>query len=586
MSKRKGLRTVARLLKTCCKSAWRQVIMSVLCAAVLAGVMIVTPALIGRCVDYLSAHDFARLKDTGLLMLVLFAASACAGYWQGFFAGVIAAKTAEGLRERLADKINALPAGVIEGGSRGAIVSAFVSDADRIYEGVQQIFTVFVSGIIVLIGSFAAMAMINHYIALMVAGVAPVALALSLLVSRKSSRMYKRQQGAIAAYSGYVLEIISSQNIVNLFEYQQASQIKAEEMAENLRDASQKAMFSASMVNPGTRFINNIAYVLIGLIGGLIAVSSPQAITAGTISALITYSAQFAKPLNEITAAASQFLAAAAAAERVFGMLDAESEADGELDAGVSQGEIEFKDVSFSYSQDVPLIEHLDLKVTKGMMVAIVGPTGAGKSTLVNLIMRFYRPVSGKILLDGVDINSYSGESLRKNIGMVLQDVRLFGGTVADNISFGADKDPERIQRAAEIAHCDTFIGQLSKGYETVIAEDSELVSQGQKQLITIARAAYKNAPILIFDEATSSVDSRTEMLIRGALRTLMQDKTSFVIAHRLSTVIGADLILYMRNGKIGEAGSHAELMAKKGFYYDMYMSQFDGGGEGAEIES
>ena len=405
----------------------------------------------------------------------------------------------------------------------------------------------------------------------------PVCYAIAATIAKKSATMFQKRSQSIGQLNGYAEEMISNIKVVKAFGYEDMAKENFSKMNEQLYVYGQKAQWYSSLTNPTTRYVNNLGYVAVTVIGGFLALSG--GLSVGNISSFLTYSNQFAKPINEITSIMTQLQEALASAKRVFQLIDEEEESDDSQMKNLEKeikGEVVFEHVDFSYREGVELIKDLNLKVSPGNMVAIVGPTGAGKSTLVNLLMRFYDVNQGAIYIDGTDIREIKRDDLRSRFGMVLQESWLFKGTVEENIGYGSKEvSMEQIMDAAKKAHAHSFIKRLKDGYDTMIEEDAGNISQGQKQLLTIARAMLLDPPILILDEATSSIDTRTELKIQKAFHAMMQGRTSFVIAHRLSTIEEADVILVMKDGNIIEQGTHTELLKKKGFYHTLYHSQF-----------
>jgi ABC-type multidrug transport system fused ATPase/permease subunit len=417
---------------------------------------------------------------------------------------------------------------------------------------------------------------ISPFITLAVIIITPLCFFIASFIAKHSKRMFLEQSKTVGELNGYVEEIIGNQKIVKIYGYENSSLQHFKEINDRLYKAGQKAQWYSSLTNPTTRLVNNIAYVSVTVIGGLMAVAGNLSI--GNIASFLTYSNQFAKPINEITAIASQIQSAFASAERIFTLLDEkeEDEVVSPEEFKCCEGNIAFKNVSFSYTTEVPLIKNLNLDVKKGNMIAIVGPTGAGKTTLVNLLMRFYDVNSGEIIIDGKNIYSISRNNLRRMIGMVLQDSWLFSGTIAENIAYGMpEASRDEIIEVSKAVKAHGFIMKFPNGYDTKIEEEGSNLSQGQKQLLTIARVMLMDPPMLILDEATSNIDTRTEIMIQKAFKKMMRGRTSFVIAHRLSTIKEADTILVMKQGDIVEQGSHEQLLASRGFYYHLYQSQF-----------
>lgn len=521
--------------------------------------------------------NFPRLGRIALLLIGLYFVSSLAQWIMAMLSNVIANKTISALRKEAFDKLSCLPLRYFDNNPHGDVISRLTNDIDAISEGLFQGITQILSGLVVIIGTFGFMLSISPLITLVVVAITPICYIIASFIAKMSSKMFQKQTMTLGELNGYVEEMIGNQKVVKAFGYEKRAERKFGEINDRLYVWGQKSQWYSSLTNPTTRFVNNIAYVAVTVFSGFLAVM--QRLNIGQVSAFITYSTQFAKPINEITSIATQIQSAVASAGRVFQLLEEEPEIQSEevKTWETCKGLVEFHQVDFSYRPDTELIADLNLRVEPGQMVAIVGPTGAGKSTLVNLLMRFYDVNNGSILVDGVDIRNIDRDCLRTNIGMVLQESWLFSGTIAENISYGKpEATREEIEAAAKEAHAHSFIMRLQNGYDTMVEEDGRNLSIGQKQLLTIARAILVKPAMLILDEATSSIDTRTEIRIQKAFNNMMQDRTSFVIAHRLSTIREADIILVMNYGKIIEQGSHDELLSQKGFYYELYNSQFE----------
>jgi ABC-type multidrug transport system fused ATPase/permease subunit len=463
----------------------------------------------------------------------------------------------------------------LDGRSAGDLVSRFTGDVDLIADGILQTVLQLVTGVSTVVGCAVMMIVMDTGIALAIIVVAPLAVLVSYLIAKNAGAKFRENQRLAGEFTGYVNEVLENKTIVKAFGYAGKTEERAGRINAELYAVGQKAQFYSSLVNPSTRLIANTTYVLIGLIGGLAAVNN--GLSVAVISSLVAYSLQFSRPFNQITSILSQIQLALAAADRFFNLLAQPSEEDESRkpDLVFKEGAVEFRNVNFRYRADVPLREDFSLTIPPRAKVAIVGHTGAGKSTLINLLMRFYETDGGGIFIDGTDISTVNRNSVRACFSTVPQDARLFSGTVAENIAFGAENaEREEIEAAAITARADDFIRRTPNGYGTA-AEDESGFSQGEKQLLTIARAVLKNAPMLIFDEATSNIDTHTEQKIQRAMDGLCRERTSFIIAHRLSTVADADLIIVMQNGAIAETGTHDGLMLKNGIYKELYDSQF-----------
>jgi ABC-type multidrug transport system fused ATPase/permease subunit len=541
---------------------------------------IFTPLLTGQAIDKIIGVgnvDFNGLVILLIQLLVIYVLSSVFQWLMSVVSSVAANNTIHDIRRDAFRKLNTLPLKYYDNHSHGDVISRLTNDIDAISDGLFQGITQVMSAIVIIAGCFIFMLTISPLITLVVVLVTPLCFFIASFIAKHSRKMFVKQSQTVGELNGFVEEMIGNQKIVKAFGYEERSYKTFKEINDRLYKAGQKAQWYSSLTNPTTRLVNNIAYVSVTIIGGFLALSARLSI--GNIASFLNYSNQFAKPINEITAITSQIQAAFASAERVFALLDEEPEIPvniPETELKDCQGRVSFQNVSFSYRPEVPLIKNLNLDVEKGNMVAIVGPTGSGKTTLVNLLMRFYDINGGEIRIDGTNIYQVNRDNLRQTIGMVLQESWLFSGTVADNIAYGKPEATRaEIIEAAKAAKAHSFISKLPKGYDTIIDEDGGNLSQGQKQLLTIARVLIIDPPMLILDEATSSIDTRTEINIQKAFTKMMEGKTSFIIAHRLSTIKEADIILVLKNGDIIEQGSHEELLQKKGFYHTLYYSQF-----------
>lgn len=489
----------------------------------------------------------------------------------------LANRTVQRLRQQLFDRLSRLPLSKLDSHPHGDIVNRMTTDMDAIAEGYLLGLSQLFSGLITLVGSLIFMFRIQPLITLIVLLLSPLSFRLAAFISRRSQHFFREQSAAAGSLNNLAGEMVDLITEVRLLRYDRTAAERFHAQNQTLYAVGQKAQFYSSLVNPSTRFVNHIAYVAVGVVSALLSIAGRLSI--GMIGSFLAYATQFAKPINEITSVMTQFQSAIASAERVFAFIDESPEPDDQPDAPsiiVSDGEVQFEQVDFSYSADQELIQKLDLVARPGSTIAIVGPTGAGKTTLVNLLMRFYEPDAGMIRIDGQPIASATRDSVRRSFAMVLQDTWLFSGTIRENIAYARpDATDDEIIAAAKAAHAHGFIRRLPDGYDTRITDGGDL-SQGQRQLLTIARAMLADAAMLILDEATSSVDTRTETQIQKAFLALMKNRTSFVIAHRLSTIRQADRILVMKKGRIVERGTHEELMALKGFYHELYAGQFE----------
>ncbi len=491
----------------------------------------------------------------------------------------VAQRTMYRLRREVDEKISRLPLKYFDSRTHGEIMSRAVNDMDNLSTTLQQSITQLITSVVTLLGVIVLMLTISPLLSLIVVLTLPLSLFVTVGIAKRSQNYFRRQQRALGELNGHVEEMYTGHKIVKAFGREGQSVAEFNERNEQLYNAGWRAQFVSGIIMPLMRFIGNIGYVFVAVVGGIMVTRG--AIAIGDVQAFIQYAQQFTQPIIQLANFANVIQSAMASAERIFELLDEQEEVPEAADAKVIEhpdGEVKFEHVKFGYSPDNILMEDMNIDVQPGQMIAIVGPTGAGKTTLVNLLMRFYDVNSGRILVDGVEIREIKRGALRRTFGMVLQDTWLFNGTIHDNIAYGREgATEEEIIRAAKAANANHFIRTLPGGYNTVLNEDATNISQGQRQLLTIARAFLANPEILILDEATSSVDTRTEMQIQKAMAGLMKGRTSFVIAHRLSTIRDADLILVMNHGTIVEKGTHEELLAKNGFYADLYNSQFTG---------
>ncbi|MDV7084607.1 ABC transporter ATP-binding protein [Rhodococcus sp. IEGM 248] len=531
--------------------------------------------------------DFSALGRVLAIVLALYLGSSVFMWLSGFLLNIIVQGVVKNLRAEVERKIHRLPLRYFDSHSRGDLLSRVTNDIDNVSQSLQQTMSQLIVSAMTVIGILVMMIVISPLLALIAVLTVPLSILVTAQIAKRSKTHFVSQWKSTGALNSHVEEAYTGHELVTVFGRSREVEARFEEQNEALYQASYRAQFISGLIMPAIMFLGNLNFVAIAVLGGMRVASGTMSL--GDVQAFIQYSRQFTQPLTQIGAMVNLMQSGVASAERVFAILD-EDEEEPDLteaptpaeprDAGRVHtfGRVEFSDVSFSYSPEKPLIENLSLVAEPGQMVAIVGPTGAGKTTLVNLILRFYELDGGKILLDGVDIAEMSRDDLRSRIGMVLQDAWLFGGTIRDNIAYGRpDATEEEIQAAARISYVDRFVHSLPDGYDTVIDEEGSNISAGEKQLITIARAFISQPSILILDEATSSVDTRTELLVQHATAVLRSDRTSFVIAHRLSTIRDADLIVVMEDGRIVEQGSHDDLLLTRGAYYRLYNSQFVG---------
>jgi len=521
--------------------------------------------------------DFGAVGRILVAVLAIYVLSALFAWLQGFLMAGIIVRTLYRLRREVDEKVRRLPLKYFDDHARGDILSRVTNDIDNMQQTMQQVLTQIITSFLTLIGVLAMMFWLSWELALISLVVVPVSSGLAMVIAKRSQKQFTKQWKRTGDLSGHVEEMYTGHNIVKVFGRQNEAVEVFDEHNEGLYRASWKAQFISGVIMPVMMFVSNLNYVAVCVLGGIRVAQGTM--TLGDVQAFIQYVQQFGQPIAQTASAANVMQSAVASAERVFEMLDEpEESAEPTRPAvlGAVEGHIVLDDVSFKYLEDTPLIEGLNLDVKPGQTVAIVGPTGAGKTTLVNLLMRFYEIDSGTITVDGVNTREMRRDRLRSVFGMVLQDAWLFSGTIRDNIAYGREgATDEEIQAAAEAAHVDHFVRTLPDGYDTVVEDDSTNLSQGERQLITIARAFLADPQILILDEATSSVDTRTEVLIQRAMAGLLEGRTSFVIAHRLSTIREADTILVMNQGAIVEQGTHHDLLCRKGFYWDLYNSQF-----------
>ncbi|MEV6690070.1 ABC transporter ATP-binding protein [Micromonospora sp. NPDC051196] len=521
--------------------------------------------------------DFAALGRVLLLALGLYVAASVLLWWQGWLLNGVVQRTVFQLRAEVEEKLNRLPLPYFDRQPRGELLSRVTNDIDNISQTLQQTLSQLLTALLTVVGVLGMMFWISPLLALVALVAVPLSVVVTGQIAKRSQRKFIAQWTHTGELNGQIEEAFTGHELVKVFGRQREVEAAFRAKNDELFEASFGAQFISGIIMPAMFFIGNVSYVAIAVVGGLQVASGSMSL--GDVQAFIQYSRQFTQPLTQVASMANLLQSGVASAERVFAVLDAEEQQpDPAVPARVSDphGRVEFEDVSFRYAPEKPLIEELSLVAEPGHTVAIVGPTGAGKTTLVNLIMRFYELDAGRITLDGVDITTLSRDDLRGRIGMVLQDTWLFGGTIRDNIAYGRpDATEEEILAAAQATFVDRFVRSLPDGYDTVIDEEASNVSAGEKQLITIARAFLAEPSLLILDEATSSVDTRTEVLLQRAMAALRSERTSFVIAHRLSTIRDADLILMMENGRIVEQGTHAELLAAGGAYHRLYQSQF-----------
>ncbi len=555
-------------------------VLSMIFAVVSVSLTLYAPILIGRAIDCIVAPgsvDFEKIGSILFQLVMIIAVTALVQWLMNVCNNKIAYNVSRDLRYKAFVKIESLPCSYLDAHSKGDIVSRVINDVDQLSDGLLMGFTQFFTGVVTIIGTIGFMFSINAWIALVVILVTPLSFFIARFIAKRTYKMFSLQSQTRGEQTAFIDEMVSNQKIADAYNMDSENLKRFDDINNRLAEYSLKATFFSSITNPATRFVNSIVYAAVALFGAILAVNG--GITVGILSSFLAYANQYTKPFNEISSVVTELQNALACAGRVLKLIEEESvtpERDNALELENPNGEIEIRNLAFSYSPDKALITNLNLKVKQGMTVAIVGPTGCGKTTLINLLMRFYDANSGEILLDGKNILDITRNSLRKNIGMVLQDTWLKSGTIAENIKLAnPDASDDEVVAAAKAAHAHSFIKCLPQGYDTFIGEDGGSLSQGQKQLLCITRLMLSPPPILILDEATSSIDTRTEIKIQNAFNKLMKGRTTFIVAHRLSTIKNADVILVMNDGDIIEQGSHKELFDKKGFYYKLYNSQF-----------
>ena len=559
---------------------WAALAVSILLAAVYVVMTLYIPVLVGQAIDCIvdaGRVDFVAMRAI-LVKIALLAGIAAAAQWvMNELNNRITYRVSRDIRNEAFRHIQQLPLSYLDKHPIGQTVSKVITDVDTFADGLLMGFTQFFTGVMTILGTLLFMLKIHAWIALVVVCITPLSLLVANFIAKRTYSMFQLQTATRGEQTAMIDETIGQLKVVQAFGHESASLKDFDEVNERLKKASLRAIFFSSLTNPCTRFVNSIVYAGVGLTGALAAVSG--GITIGNLTSFLHYANQYTKPFNEISGVITELQNALACADRIFSLLDAPARSpDPEMPQHPErvEGAVTIRDLSFSYVLDRPLISGFDLDVHPGQRVAIVGPTGCGKTTFINLLMRFYDPDGGEILLDGVNTRNMNRGALRRCVGMVLQDTWLKKGTIRDNISMGKqDASLDEVVAAAKQAHAHSFIKRLPQGYDTLIGESGGALSQGQKQLLCIARVMLCLPPMLFLDEATSSIDTRTEIRIQKAFDTMMQGRTSFIVAHRLSTIQGADKILVMRDGRIVEQGTHRELLQKKGFYSELYESQF-----------
>ncbi|WP_449076917.1 ABC transporter ATP-binding protein [Ruminococcus sp.] len=554
--------------------------LAILSAIISVSLTLYIPVLTGNAID--NIIDKGNVNFENVLQIIIYIAVGVAGvaifqWTMTYFTNVISYKTVRDLRRDVFCKFNDVPLSYIDTHSHGDLISRVINDVDAVGDGLSQMFLQLFSGIVTILGTMVFMFIIDWRIALAVIILTPLSLFVAAFIGKMTHNRFARQQQLQGDISSYVEEYVGNQRIVKAFSYEDRAFENFEKYNQELYTVGFKAQFAGALANPSTRFVNATVYAAVGIFGAITAISGT--LSVGQLSCFLTYANQYTKPFNEVTGVLTQLQTAIAAAGRVFDVLDAEDEPEDKPESVKIEncrGNVKIENVNFSYVKDKPLITNFSLDVKSGSHIAIVGPTGCGKTTFINLLMRFYDTDSGKISVDGVDIKDMERDELRKLYGMVLQDSWLFCGTIMENLKYGnPNATDEEVIEAAKAAYAHSFIRRMPDGYDTMISEGGGNLSQGQKQLLCIARAMLSNPTMLILDEATSSIDTLTEIRVQKAFAKIMQGRTSFVVAHRLSTIKESDVILVMRDGNIIEQGTHDELLTKGGFYKNLYESQF-----------
>ena len=580
------LKTILRYLKP----YHLLILFSAILALCTVAISIYVPIRIGNAIDLIVGKGNVQLEKILYILIeiaIFIGISALLTFTMSKINNRITYGVTKDMRNETFERLQSLPISYLDQHPHGDLVSRMISDVDQFADGLLLGFTQLFTGLLTIVATLCFMIVLDYKIAIVVFLLTPLSLFIARFIATRTHTMFTEQSAAKGEQTSLIDEMITNQKLVHAFGYEDRAIERFEKVNKRLYTASLKALFFSSLTNPTTRFINNVIYAAVALVGGYSCIAThgtASPFTIGMLSAMLVYVNQYTKPFNEISGVITEFQNALACADRIFELRDAKAE-DPDLETAElltdAKGEIEFSDVSFSYTEEKPLIRNISLDLRAGSHIAIVGPTGCGKTTLINLLMRFYDVKGGAIHIDGKDIRSYTKKSLRDSFGMVLQDSWIQSGTVAENIALGCpDADRELIIEAAKKTYAHNFIKRLPSGYDTYIGEGGVSLSAGQKQLISIARVMLLSPPMLILDEATSSIDTRTELLIQRAFNRLMEGRTSFIVAHRLSTIRGADVILVMKDGNIIESGSHEELLEKGGFYKKLYFSQFAGASE------
>ena len=558
---------------------------SIVLSAASVALTLYVPILVGQAIDGILGKgnvDWPAVLQNLIRAAAVAAAAAVIQWIISAINNRVTFQTVRDMRNAAFGHLQELPLSYLDAHPQGEIVSRIIADADTFADGLLLGFTQLFTGVVTIAGTLYFMLRLQWWIALTVVVLTPLSLFMAKFIASRTYSMFRAQSEARGEQTAFVDEMLTGQKVVRAFGREKASLEKFDRLNKKLADSSLKATFYSSLTNPLTRFVGSVTYAAVALVGAIACIltaGTAAAFTVGNLSAMLSYASQYAKPFNEISGVVTEFQNAMACAARLFALMDEPARVPDAPDALVlenARGDVALEDVTFSYTPEKPLIQHMNIRVKSGMRVAIVGPTGCGKTTIINLLMRFYDVCGGKITVDGTDIRDITRKSLRGEYGMVLQDTWLKAGTIRENIAMGRpEATDEEIFRAAKAAHAHSFIRRLPEGYDTVIGEDGGMLSQGQKQLLCIARIMLCLPPMLILDEATSSIDTRTEMKIQSAFAAMMKGRTTFIVAHRLSTIREADLILVMRDGAIVEQGTHESLLAAEGFYAQLYKSQF-----------
>ncbi len=578
IKKTKKKSTIKRIFRYLKPNIW-YLVGAIVFALINSGFEILIPLFIGReidCIIGIGSVDFDGLTKYSIFLGLSIVGFAVCKWLTNKFSNTLSYKIEEQLHNDIFNKFNKVPLKYIDGSSHGDLQSRMINDVDNLTDGFVLGLTSFFDCLTTIVLTITFMYLIHPIIATVIVALTPISVLVAFFIAKKTNKMFKRQAKQLGDMSGTIVEMLGNQKIITAFQYEANSIEKFDDINKKLTDSTEKAEFYSSTTGPVSRFINGLIYAIVAIMGTIYAINSGMSI--GSITTLLSYANKYTKPFNEISEVFTDIQSAFASASRIFNVLDIENEVSdkGMLQLKHSKGNVEFENVDFSYSPNTKLIQNLNVSVAKGQKVAIVGPTGCGKSTIINLLMRFYDVDKGQIVVSDHPIKTVTRASLRSHFGMVLQETWLFSASIRDNIAYGKqDATDKEIQKAARLAGVDHFIQTLPNGYDTIINENGDNLSQGQKQLICIARLMLTKPSMLILDEATSNIDTRTELAIQAAFNKMMEGKTSFVVAHRLSTITSSDIILVMNKGNIIEQGSHKELLAKQGFYYNLYNSQF-----------